>query len=64
MLLRWSLGREDAAAAIEAAVSRALDEGHRTADLIAPGSGAKALGTKAMAGAVSAYLTTAAGVAA
>ena len=64
MLLRWSLGREDAAAAVEAAVSRALNEGHRTADLVVPGSGAKAVGTKAMAGAVSACLTTAAGVAA
>ena len=33
MLLRTSLGREDAAAAIEAAVGRALDECWRTADL-------------------------------
>ena len=36
MLLRMSLGREDAAAAIEAAVSRALDEGWRTGDLADP----------------------------
>lgn len=33
MLLRWSLGRTDAAEAIEAAVGRTLDDGYRTADL-------------------------------
>jgi 3-isopropylmalate dehydrogenase len=33
MLLRWSLGQADAAAALEAAVSRAIDDGYRTADL-------------------------------
>ena len=33
MLLRWSLGRTRAADAVEAAVSRALDDGFRTADL-------------------------------
>jgi 3-isopropylmalate dehydrogenase len=33
MLLRWSLGRTTAADAVEAAVSRALDDGYRTADL-------------------------------
>jgi len=37
MLLRWSLGREDAAQAIEAAVSRTLDDGFRTKDLLPPG---------------------------
>jgi 3-isopropylmalate dehydrogenase len=37
MLLRLSLGREDAAAAIERAVSTALDEGFRTADLVPAG---------------------------
>jgi 3-isopropylmalate dehydrogenase len=36
MLLRLSLGREDAAAAIEAAVSAVLDAGYRTADLVPP----------------------------
>jgi 3-isopropylmalate dehydrogenase len=36
MLLRMSLGREDAAAAIEAAVAAALDDGWRTADLADP----------------------------
>ncbi len=33
MLLRWSLGRADAAAAVEAAVAATLDDGFRTADL-------------------------------
>ncbi|HEX7472919.1 MAG TPA: 3-isopropylmalate dehydrogenase [Candidatus Limnocylindrales bacterium] len=40
MLCRWSLGRADVAEAIEAAVSGALDDGFRTADLIAPAGGA------------------------
>jgi 3-isopropylmalate dehydrogenase len=39
MLLRWSLGRESAAVAIEAAVAEALADGFRTADLVPPGSG-------------------------
>ena len=34
MLLRMSLGRDDASRAIEAAVSRALDDGWRTGDLL------------------------------
>jgi 3-isopropylmalate dehydrogenase len=34
MLLRWSLGLNDAAAAIETAVARALDDGLRTPDLM------------------------------
>ena len=33
MLLRWSLGRADAADVLEAAVARTLDDGYRTADL-------------------------------
>jgi 3-isopropylmalate dehydrogenase len=33
MLLRWSLGRADAADAVEVAVGRTLDDGFRTADL-------------------------------
>jgi 3-isopropylmalate dehydrogenase len=40
MLCRWSLGRADVAEAIEAAVSGALDDGFRTADLVAPSGGA------------------------
>jgi 3-isopropylmalate dehydrogenase len=38
MMLRWSLGQPGAAAAIEAAVSDALDDGYRTRDLLG-GSG-------------------------
>jgi 3-isopropylmalate dehydrogenase len=38
MLLRWSLGQADAAASIEAAVSAAIDDGFRSADLW-PGAG-------------------------
>ena len=34
MLLRWSLGQAAAADALEAAVSRALDDGYRTPDLM------------------------------
>ena len=34
MMLRWSLGQPEAAAAIESAVSRALDDGYRTRDLL------------------------------
>ncbi len=55
MLLRLSLGREDAAAAIEAAVSRALDEGWRTGDLADPADtsdGLVVVGTTAFATAV------------
>jgi 3-isopropylmalate dehydrogenase len=51
MMLRWSLGRPEAAAAIEAAVDRALDDGYRTKDLL-PAGGDAALtlaGTKEMA---------------
>ena len=51
MLARWSLGREDVAAAIEAAVGRTLDDGFRTADLVtAEGDGGTRIGTKAMTG--------------
>ena len=37
MLLRWSLGEADAAAALEAAVAAALDDGYRTRDLLPGG---------------------------
>ena len=53
MLLRWSLGQPAAAAAIEAAVDRALDDGYRTRDLLpaeAGGDGAlTVVGTREMA---------------
>ena len=38
MLLRWSLGHESGAAMIEAAVSRALGSGLRTADIVSDGT--------------------------
>ena len=50
MLLRYSLAEADAADAIERAVSRALDDGLRTADIAAPG--APALTTAAMTDAI------------
>ncbi|MBA2719368.1 MAG: 3-isopropylmalate dehydrogenase [Chloroflexi bacterium] len=55
MLLRLSLGREDAAAALEAAVSDTLDAGFRTADLMPPGgdtAGLNQVGTQGMTGAI------------
>ena len=58
MMLRWSLGLDDAAAAIESAVSDALDDGYRTRDILrpgtapAPGDGLRHVGTTAMADAV------------
>jgi 3-isopropylmalate dehydrogenase len=55
MLLRWSLGRADASAAIESAVARALDDGYRTRDLVGPGglsSDAREVGTVAMTDAI------------
>jgi 3-isopropylmalate dehydrogenase len=47
MLCRWSLGCPEAADAIERAVARVVREGHRTADLAAPGEpvvGCRAMG--------------------
>jgi len=56
LLLRWSLGRPEAAAAIEAAVGRALDDGYRTADLwpVDPAmtGGCRRVGTVGMADAI------------
>ena len=65
MLLRLSLGREDAAAAIEAAVGAALDDGWRTTDLADPADerdGLVVVGTTAFATAVVDQLEAAAGV--
>jgi 3-isopropylmalate dehydrogenase len=67
MLLRLSLGREDAALAIEAAVSRALDDGWRTGDIADandPTDGLVVVGTTAFATAVIESLAVTAGVAA
>ena len=61
MLLRWSLGREDAASAIESAVASAIDDGFRTADIAV--GGAKAVGTTAMARAIADRVTAPARVA-
>jgi 3-isopropylmalate dehydrogenase len=66
MLLRMSLGRDDAAAAIEAAVGAALDDGWRTADLADAADqddGLVVVGTTAFATAVVDQLEAAAGVA-
>jgi 3-isopropylmalate dehydrogenase len=62
MLLRWSLGRADAAVAVEAAVAGALREGWRTIDLVGSGSGnggrdeTRVVGTTAFTDAVLAHL--------
>ena len=55
MLLRWSLGRDEVARAIEAAVTAALDAGWRTGDLADasdPADGLVVVGTTAFATAV------------
>lgn len=53
MLARWSLGREDVAAAIEGAVGRALDDGFRTPDLLSAGvEGGTRVGTQGMTEAI------------
>jgi len=55
MLLRLSLGREDGASAVEAAVGAVLDDGLRTADLVPPGADRADLtrvGTRAMTEAI------------
>jgi 3-isopropylmalate dehydrogenase len=65
MMLSSSLGRPDAASAIEAAVSAALDAGWRTADLADPANpddGLVVVGTTGMATAVVDALEAAAGV--
>jgi 3-isopropylmalate dehydrogenase len=54
MLLRYSAKNEPAANAIEEAVSRALEEGYRTAD-IAPANSAKVVSTTEMGRIISGY---------
>src|SRR5258706_15867553 len=64
MLLRWSLGREDAAAAIEAAVASALDDGGRTGDLVPSGgatTGLQIVSTPGMPAAVPSRLASSTG---
>jgi len=48
MLLEHSLAAPEAAAAVRAAVSRVLEAGHRTADLVLPGRDTPVLGCAAM----------------
>jgi 3-isopropylmalate dehydrogenase len=55
-MLRYSLGEEDAAQAIEKAVSQALSAGELTADLAAQG---KALTTSQMGDTIAAYISNA-----
>jgi len=55
MLLRYSLGQEEAADRVERAVQRALQQGVRTADIYTPGS--RRVGTVAMGDAVVAALS-------
>jgi 3-isopropylmalate dehydrogenase len=55
MLLRWSLGQGEAADALEGAVSRALDDGYRTPDLMRDDPNAAqmiAVGTQGMVDAI------------
>jgi 3-isopropylmalate dehydrogenase len=54
MMLRYSLDQEQAADRVEAAVRKVLAQGHRTADIVAPGG--KSIGTEAMGDAVVAAL--------
>ncbi|HXZ50913.1 MAG TPA: 3-isopropylmalate dehydrogenase [Burkholderiales bacterium] len=55
MLLRYSLGQEEAADRVERAVQRALQQGVRTADIYTPGT--RKVGTAAMGDAVLAALS-------
>jgi 3-isopropylmalate dehydrogenase len=55
LLLRWSLGRDGAAAEVEAAVTAAIDDGYRTADLVPPDgdqAGLRVVGTRELTGAI------------
>ena len=62
MLMRWSLGREDVATAIESAVRATLDAGWRTGDLADakdPADGMVVLGTTGFTTAVIQHLAAA-----
>ena len=52
MLLRFSLGENAAADAIEAAVAKAIEAGYRTGDIATGAAGETKVGTAAMAGAI------------
>jgi 3-isopropylmalate dehydrogenase len=66
MLLRWSLGQEDAARAVESAVNDTLNDGVRTKDLLGPGEadgdGVRVVGTQGMTEAILERLGNAAAV--
>ncbi|MEO7117855.1 MAG: 3-isopropylmalate dehydrogenase [Candidatus Limnocylindrales bacterium] len=63
LLLRWSLGRADAAGAIERAVRATLAGGHRTADLLPPDSDKRADSTMEMTDAIVGHIAGTAHVA-
>jgi 3-isopropylmalate dehydrogenase len=55
LMLRYSFGLNDAAAAIENAVAKAIENGNRTGDIFNPNeSGAKKIGTREMGDAIAA----------
>ncbi len=56
LLLRWSLGRADAAGAVERAVRSTLAAGHRTADLLGSADQGTAISTAAMTDALVAHV--------
>jgi 3-isopropylmalate dehydrogenase len=56
MMLRYSFGLEDAAAAVETAVVRVLEQGYRTADIYQEGSSECLVTTKQMGDAIAAVL--------
>jgi 3-isopropylmalate dehydrogenase len=58
MMLRWSLGQAEAAAAVEAAVSHVLDDGFRTPDLASAAAGDRSVGTSGMADAIAERVVT------
>jgi len=57
LMLRYSLNQNNAAAAIEKAVSKALDDGHLTGDLLTPGSNITAKSTQEMGNIICANIT-------
>ena len=56
MLLRYSLGENEAADAIDAAVAKTIDQGYRTGDIATGAASEKKVGTKEMADAILANL--------
>ena len=57
LMLRHSFGLNDAAAAIEDAVARAIEAGHRTGDIFSPHEpGARKIGTREMGDAIAAAI--------